>query len=82
MARSTIAAIPRIASLITRADITFSDSLVVQTVYLAISPLFVSEPNAKKKGKTAAALSGPIGSIMKTIRMEAMGCLRAVSLQT
>jgi hypothetical protein len=59
----------------------FSDSLVIQAVYLSISPLFLPESTTapKKKGKEKAAGAGQIASPMKTFRMEAMGCLRAVS---
>jgi hypothetical protein len=57
----------------------FSDSLVIQAVYLSISPLFLAESVAapKKKGKEKA-MTSQVGSLMKTFRMEAMGCLRAV----
>jgi hypothetical protein len=58
----------------------FSDSLVIQAVYLSISPLFFSESNtaSKKKAKDKSVGAGQIASLMKTLRMEAMGCLRAV----
>jgi hypothetical protein len=58
----------------------FSDSLVIQAVYLSISPLFLAESGAapKKKGKEKAGVN-QVASLMKTFRMEAMGCLRAVS---
>ena len=79
MIRSINSGLPRVASLISRPDISFSDSLVIQTVYLAIAPLLVAEPNSKKKGKTAAGATGAIGNIIKNLRMEAMSCLRMVS---
>lgn len=71
--------LPRVASLISRPDISFSDSLVIQTVYLAIAPLLVAEPNSKKKGKSSAGAPGAIGNTIKNLRMEAMSCLRMVS---
>jgi len=79
--RSTLIALPRITSLVSRTDMSFSDSLVIQAVYLSISPLFLPESTTapKKKGKDKAAGAGQIASLMKTSRMEAMGCLRAVS---
>lgn len=78
--RSTLLALPRITSLISRVDVSFSDSLVIQAVYLSISPLFLSESAgaAKKKGKEKAGGGAQIASLMKTYRTEAMGCLRAV----
>jgi len=59
----------------------FSDSLLIQAVYLSIGPLFLPESASapKKKGKEKAAGASQIASLMKTFRMEAMGCLRAVS---
>jgi len=79
--RSTLIALPRITSLVSRSDMSFSDSLVIQAVYLSISPLFLAESSAapKKKGKEKAGTS-QVASLMKTFRMEAMGCLRAVCL--
>jgi cohesin loading factor subunit SCC2 len=79
--RSTLIALPRITSLISRTDMSFSDSLVIQAVYLSISPLFLPESATapKKKAKEKAAVANQITSLMKTFRMEAMGCLRAVS---
>lgn len=74
VAQSTCAAVPHIATLIGRPDMSFSDTLVIQTVYLAIGPVFVNEPSSKRGNK-----GGPSWSIMKSLRMEALGCLRGVS---
>lgn len=74
VAQSTCAAVPHIATLIGRPDMSFSDTLVIQTVYLAIGPVFVNEPSSKRGNK-----GGPSWSVMKSLRMEALGCLRGVS---
>jgi cohesin loading factor subunit SCC2 len=57
----------------------FSDGLVIQTVYLALSPLFVNEP-AGRKGKGKAGTGKEARSVMKGLRMEALGCLRGVRI--
>lgn len=82
MCTTTLGALPRLASLVNRSDISFSDSLVISTVYLAISPLFVAEPGttARKKGKSASGLAGRFSNAMKSLRIEAMNCLRVVSV--
>lgn len=78
IAQSTCAAVPQIASLISRRDMSFSDSLVIQIVYLAIGPVFVHEP-AVRRGKGRDSAAGASWSVMKSLRMEAMACLRGVS---
>ena len=79
IAQSTAAALPHLSSLISRTDMSFSDTLIIQTVYLAIAPMFICEPVVvarKKEGKSA----GRVGwGVMKCLRVEALGCLRGVS---
>lgn len=78
IAQATTAALPHLSSLISRTDMSFSDSLVIQTVYLAITPLFISEPVSRQKEGKAGA--GKVGwGVMKSMRVEALGCLRGVS---
>ncbi|RSH84025.1 Sister chromatid cohesion protein 2 [Saitozyma podzolica] len=77
IAQSATGALPRLAHLIGRPDISFSDGLVIRTVYLSIAPLFVNEPVGKKgRGKDSGKDSA---SVMKGIRTEALGCLRGAS---
>ncbi|ORY23265.1 hypothetical protein BCR39DRAFT_549569 [Naematelia encephala] len=80
IARSCCSAVPHLTSLLKRTDVAFSDSLVIQTVYLALSPLFIAEPTVKKsKKKESAAVASESGlSVIKALRMEALACLRAV----
>lgn len=80
IANSCLRAAPRIASLVSRSDIAFSDQLVIQTVYLAISPLFVADAPAKK-GK-AKELPHDGQRAMNALRAEALACLRGVSCAT
>jgi cohesin loading factor subunit SCC2 len=78
LAQSSWASLPRISSLLGRSDISFGDDLIIQTVYLAITPLFVSEPGTtKKRGKEVVGVGA---GMMKSLRVEALGCLRGVSL--
>ncbi|WWC57550.1 uncharacterized protein I303_100082 [Kwoniella dejecticola CBS 10117] len=71
---SIISSIPRLTSIISKPQIAFSDSLVIQAVYLAIGPLFVNEPTVKRSKKDLASRDG--GGVMKGLKMEALGCLR------
>jgi cohesin loading factor subunit SCC2 len=77
IAQTASSTLPRITSLLARSDISFSDHLVIQTVYMSMTPLFFSEPVAKKKGKDT--LGGGGRGVMKALRVEALGCLRGVS---
>lgn len=78
IAQATAAALPRLSSLISRADMSFSDSLVIQTVYLAVAPLFISEPVSRKRESKGASRKAGWG-VMKSMRVEALACLRGVS---
>ncbi|KAL7420405.1 Sister chromatid cohesion protein 2 [Cryptotrichosporon argae] len=75
IAQIACTAIPHIANLISRSDFSFSEQLVIQTVYLAIGPVFIAEP-AGKKGKKEATGNAGTGAVIKTLRMEALACLR------
>ncbi|WVQ94119.1 hypothetical protein IAU59_001197 [Kwoniella sp. CBS 9459] len=75
IAQSACSALPHLTALISKSDLTLSDSLIIQTVYLSISPLFINEPVVKKSRKDNGGKDGL--SIMKALKMEALGCLRA-----
>ncbi|WVW81234.1 hypothetical protein I302_103225 [Kwoniella bestiolae CBS 10118] len=74
IAASIISSIPRLTSMISKPQLAFSDSLIIQTVYLAIGPLFINEPMLKRGKKDATGKEG--GGVMKGLKMEALGCLR------
>ncbi|OCF60187.1 hypothetical protein L486_02867 [Kwoniella mangroviensis CBS 10435] len=74
IATSIISSIPRLTSMIGRPQLAFSDSLVIQIVYLAIGPLFINEPVMKRGKKDGMGKEG--GGVMKGLKMEALGCLR------
>ncbi|WVR03096.1 hypothetical protein IAU60_000086 [Kwoniella sp. DSM 27419] len=75
LAQSICSALPRLAALIAKPSLALSDSLVIQTVYLAIGPMFVSEPTMKKS-KVKEIAGSPGSSMMKALKLEALGCLR------
>ncbi len=80
IAQTSCSALPRLASLISKPEIAFSDTLVIQSVYLVIAPLFVNEPLRKKvKGKDNASGREAGLAVLKSLRMESLGCLRGVS---
>lgn len=74
IAQSICSTLPRLASMISRENFAFSESLIIQIVYLAKEPLFVVDPGAKKKNEREGM------AIVKTLRMEALNLLRGVSL--
>jgi cohesin loading factor subunit SCC2 len=81
IAQSAIASYQHLSTLNSRPDLSFSDSLVIQTVYLATAPLFVTEISAARK-TGAKDKAGKEGGVMKSLRMEALACLRGVSSTT
>ncbi|KAK4684433.1 cohesin loading factor subunit SCC2, partial [Tremellales sp. Uapishka_1] len=69
ISRSLSSCLPRLTSLLSRLDFSFSDALVIQTIYTSIGPFFISEPTSKKNGDLG---------IMKGLRGESLGLLRGV----
>ncbi|KAK1921174.1 hypothetical protein DB88DRAFT_92041 [Papiliotrema laurentii] len=76
--QSASGSLPRITSLLARPDIAFSDRLVIQTVYLAIAPLFVSEPASSGRKKVKESRRAGPGGVMRSLRLECLACLRGV----
>ncbi|KAL1405358.1 Sister chromatid cohesion protein 2 [Vanrija albida] len=74
IAQATCAAVPHIAGLLDRPDMSLSEELFTSTVYMAIGPVFVREP-ATRRGKKDGG-NGPAWSVMKSLRTESLGCLR------
>lgn len=73
IAQSVCTTLPRLTSMVSRESFAFSESLIIQIVYLAKEPLFVVDPGAKKKSEKEGM------AIVKTLRMEALSLLRGVS---
>lgn len=73
IAQSICSTLPRLTSMVSRESFAFSESLIIQIVYLAKEPLFVVDPGAKKKSEKEGM------AIAKTLRMEALSLLRGVS---
>lgn len=79
IAQSTAAAFPHLSALISRPELSFSDSLIIQTVYLGTAPLFVSEGVVKRvTAKDKGIRKGERG-VMRTLRVEALSCLCGVN---
>lgn len=77
IAHYTCAAVPHIAGLINRPSMSFGDQLIINTVYLAMGPIFVHEPSTSRRGK-AKDSGTATWALMKTLRTEALACLRIV----
>ncbi|WVQ72222.1 hypothetical protein IAR50_001771 [Cryptococcus sp. DSM 104548] len=73
IAQSICVTLPRLTSLISRDDFSFSEGLLIQTVYLAKGPLFVVDPAVGKKKGDKDGLA-----VVKSMRMEGLSLLRGV----
>lgn len=76
IAQSTCGAVPHIAKLVSRTDMTFSDTLVIQTIYLAVGAIFVKEPPSRRGRSKSDGSGGPTWSVMKSLRTDSLACLR------
>lgn len=68
---------PHIAGLINKPSMSFGDQLIFNTVYLAIGTVFVHEPSSSRRGK-AKDSGTATWAVMKSLRTEALACLRIV----
>lgn len=73
--------LPRINHLVCADTVTMSDSIIIQGVYIAIGPFFVTEAGASdNKGKKESFVMNTLGqTAMRGLRMEALSLIRSVS---
>jgi cohesin loading factor subunit SCC2 len=73
--------LPRINNLVCADTVTMSDSIIIQGVYIAIGPFFVTEAGASdSKGKKESFVMNTLGqTAMRGLRMEALSLIRSVS---
>ena len=73
--------LPRINNLVCADTVTMSDSIIIQGVYIAIGPFFVTEAGASdNKGKKESFVMNTLGqTAMRGLRMEALSLIRSVS---
>ena len=74
-------ALPRINNLVCADTVTMSDSIIIQGVYIAIGPFFVTEAGASdSKGKKESFVMNTLGqTAMRGLRLEALSLIRSVS---
>ena len=77
-----VSVLPRVDRLVGRSDLAMSDSITIQSVYIAIGPFFVVEPVAEGRGTKSkdlvlSALGG--ATSLKGLRLSALSLLRSVS---
>jgi hypothetical protein len=74
--------LPRIDSLVSRADLAMSDSIIIQAVYIAIGPFFVLEFGSDGKGmkeKNSVALTALGGNTaLRGLRLSTLSLIRSV----
>jgi cohesin loading factor subunit SCC2 len=73
--------LPRINNLVCADTVTMSDSIIIQEVYIAIGPFFVTEVGATdSKGKKENSVMNTLGqTAMRGLRLEALSLIRSVS---
>ena len=73
--------LPRINNLVCADTVTMSDSIIIQGVYIAIGPFFVTEAGASdSKGKKESFVMNTLGqTAMRGLRLEALSLIRSVS---
>ena len=72
--------LPRINNLVCADTVTMSDSIIIQGVYIAIGPFFVTEAGASdSKGKKESFVVNTLGqTAMRGLRLEALSLIRSV----
>ena len=76
--------LPRINNLVCADTVAMSDSIIIQGVYIAIGPFFVTEAGASdSKGKKESFVVNTLGqTAMRGLRLEALSLIRSVRLFT
>ena len=76
--------LPRINNLVCADTVTMSDSIIIQGVYIAIGPFFVTEAGASdSKGKKESFVLNTLGqTAMRGLRLEALSLIRSVSFNS
>jgi cohesin loading factor subunit SCC2 len=78
-----VSVLPRVDRLVRRSDLAMSDTITIQSVYIAIGPFFVVEPVTEGRGSTKSkdlvlfALGG--ATSLKGLRLSALSLIRSVS---
>lgn len=75
------AVIPRINDLISADSMAMSETIIIQAVYIAIGPFFVTETSEHEgKGKKENVVLNTLGtSAMRGLRLDALSLIRSVS---
>jgi cohesin loading factor subunit SCC2 len=78
-----VSVLPRVDRLVGRSDLAMSDTITIQSVYIAIGPFFAVEPISEGRGSTKSkdlVLSALGGSTsLKGLRLSALSLIRSVS---
>ena len=78
--QALVSVLPRIDKLVGRSDFAMSDSITIQSVFIAIGPFFVAEPATERKQKGTNTLSTLGGtSALRGLRLSALSLIRSVS---
>ena len=74
--------IPRINDFISTDNMSMSESIIIQAVYIAIGPFFITDTTeSESKGKKENAVLNTLGnSAMRGLRLDALSLIRTVSI--
>ncbi|KAI0317644.1 hypothetical protein OF83DRAFT_1120276 [Amylostereum chailletii] len=71
--------LPRINNLVCADTVAMSDSIIIQAVYIAVGPFFVTESEGEGKGKKENVVLNTLGhSAMRGFRLEALSLIRSI----
>lgn len=82
--QAIVSVIPRIDRLVGRTDLAMSDSITIQSVFIAIGPFFVAEPIAEGKNSKGATILSALGgkTALRGLRLCALSLVRSVCTYT
>jgi cohesin loading factor subunit SCC2 len=75
--QALVSILPRIDTLVRRADFAMSDSITIQAVFIAVGPFFVTDPAAGKASVITSVLGG--ATALRGLTLSALSLIRSVS---
>jgi len=78
--QAVVSILPRIDTLVRRADFTMSDSITIQAVFIAIGPFFVADPTADGKNSKGSIIISTLGgpAALRGLNLSALSLIRSV----
>ena len=79
--QTLVSIFPRIDRLVGRSGFTMSESITIQSVFIAIGPFFVVEPATDGRGGKSSVVISTLGGAasLRGLRLSALSLIRSVS---